>query len=794
MVQKSSRRPLIRLLCLSLALFFPASSYADLDVGIPPGNPWDWFLPSPSSVLRVPTSGIKERVATSGVQKKATGNSEKNKTVTRDRGKRYSTAKEPRKAAPTRLTATTMDLLEIITIDIFGELGIPMPGELPNSPKRPRGKRPTSQEGFGLGPIDKKAIKKVKWGTKLKGKYPPAVTEDLILLGMTGLLRKFFHPNTMLESQLIEFLAEIGVPSLIAFDYSIFVTPKTRVAEVVKAVQARVSPLPSNSPRPLKSKDPEEAMLLRLVAKELSASYSHSLYNPLCRYSLALPPSEVIPVFEAYLHPHAHPLLQQNVVAVLASYRGKDLSKPLFEALQQCSDPVARDRALKALARKKSDKILPIVKSLASSKDIQKRCLALTLMIELGHKDGWQLAALTLDKYLSKLKITRTTLDEFQLAIQLLGTVKGDAALSTEILKKALAKCRLIGASLNEDAGKRPDVPDPADLRGTVLTQLALISLAGKGDTDALKELVKIWEATPATARRLRSQIAAVDTFGAFEAPTLVFLIKSLPSMGNTGIERLRVIVKDTQCRFPLRAQALQLLDAATKIEKATILELLKDGDPRIRSAAMRLAAQMAPDDAKKAAKEWIDGFLTLQLAHKSVTVQELDATSAFETLRILNVVPLAELIKAFKKARKLELYRIQNPPAKKKKNALGIGFKVYQRASPLLPVIVNLLGDFNDDQAQDALAEYLEQGAGHHRGQAALILAGTSRGRSLKALVKSLKSQSGWLRYCSYRALRVSGPNGSVDYFCDWIFASKGKRHGVAAKYKSWLRKQKIK
>lgn len=789
MALKLSRSSGLRLLCLCVALFIPASSNADLDVGTPPGTPWEWFLPGPNSNLRIPTRLLKERVATSSPQKgKGKEASGGKRTVTRKR--KFHTADRPQSIPPTKLRATTMDLLKITTVDIFRELSINLSGELPRSPKTVARKRPTTGDRYGLEPGNK-GLAKPNWGKKTKAAYPPIITEDTLLLAFTAIFRKLFHPNTLIESELIEYLSEIGLPSLIANDYSRTLGGKSRLSKVRSQVLARVTAFPSKGPRYLKSANDEESMLLHLVAEELAKSYSHTIYRPLGRFTLSLLPERIIPVIAAYLHPDVHPLLQQNAVSVLASYRGQDLQDPLFFALQHCSDDVARDRAIKALARQGSQKIMPILKSWSTSKDMSKRCLSLTLLRELRHQDGWLIGAQTLQHMINRVRINLDSVDEFHLAILVLGSSPGDKDESKLLLEKAKIKIAKLADRLDETAGKTPDIPDPKGLRLKILNQLIDLALVRKGDGPARVRVEKILKIPASSRRHIRNRISDSETFGAFEPINLLFLIETLPLMGDKGTERLKLILSDEKCRFPLRKRALQLLKEKKELSETTLEELIKSGDPRMRRLALLTFVEITPDKAEQIAKDFLSSFTQLQFMHPEVTEQEFDATAGIEALRKLGKGTVEELAKALKQARKFEIARLKAPPPKKKGLSLGIGFKVYKRESTLLIEVIDALGDLTDEKASQALAEYVAQKGGEYRAQAALNLGGCENKVILKVLVKALESKDPWLRYCSFRALRETG-GSEADFFCDWIFASKGERGKKVRKFKRWLSKRK--
>lgn len=797
---------------------------ACLDVGIPPGLPFEWEQPGrePTQSLHIPKAKVEEGDPSATKIRRAGPLTESRPRIYTER-------------------TTAMGYARVTTVDILTHF------QWAEGPQTDLVETPTGRVATGPAP-----------GPETLPAYPPKVTLDVYWVSMALYLRALLHPNQISDVESLERLVEMGFPAMCVL-HDVGLRPitkstntyvqnmdlaKKRLKRWQGVLRKRVGPLPPKKPRALLAKDPERNMLLRVAADDLAAGYASALDPNFAGRVLSLPIEEGAPLVVAYATPNAHALLRRNATSILAGYRGPAVRKALESLVISSDDDVTRLRAFAALGRQGSAEARKV--ALARAKHVPAVVAVHTLGL-LRAPEGSKLA----------LKLLRKgNADETMVAIRALGRMGDDNKKVLGALKKKVKKLRKLDPKkLFELAAFRADVPDTVHMRRDTLVQLGWIALARLGDADSKKKVLALIEMEPAApggGRPFagRNPLAARDTFGAFLVPTLAFLVESLEYLGPEGEAALRTIVADRICDTGLRLAAWRALDRVRADTAALAKAMLDDGKVAVRADALRRHAIADPKDARKRAKTliqrgpsdnaqeliaaadlfsggagaakdagtpaqvirrgakihaapdpaskslcsvptikilvfgeakagWIEAEYTPRegttlrgwIRSNMVTVDTTAASPDTLLAQLLGKVPpVAELAKA---------------PKTPTPGRSGNPTLVIQH--PLGQAIAKALAGFQSEVSRKALADYLaqEDQAPAARAAAAAALASSRDKSSRAALVKGLSAKDGWVRYASFRALRHQG--ATLEAFCDWVYGDEAARNAATAKLSAW-------
>ena len=831
--EKSPSRSRLRVLAGSLALcgLALASSAASplsplpfvpcLDVGIPPGLPFEWEQPS-----RPVTGSLRMRAA----QAKLDPN------TTRIRSGRQVESR-PRVFVE---KTTAMGYARVTTVDILNHFN------WNEGPKTDLVRRPTGG----------RTVTGSQLGEKVSAAYPPGIPLDLYWLSFAIYLRELLHPNLVSDVESLERLVEIGYPALCVI-HDLGGQPvaqaasngyvqnaqaaKVRLERWQKVLAKRVGGLPPSVPRALTHDDPERAMLLRLAAEDLAAGYASSVDATFAGRLRSLPAGEGQELLIAYAGPSTHPLLLRNAVALLGAYPTPAAQKALERVVSQSKDDVARLRAYMALARHGSDEArAAAVNELKSvSPHAALHVLGLLRAPE-GVKLGLKL-------------VKRGSYEDRLTAVRALGRI-GDA---DKKVKRALE--RALKAALKTDPSKlyeRPawkaDVPDPVEARRDTLAQMCLVALARLGDEESQERVLGLLQApapAPAGGARPfanRDPIAAYETFGRFLVPTLAFLVESLERMGPPGEARLRVVLEDRICDAGLRLAAWRALDRLGADTQALAQSLSTQGrQPALRAEALRRWAESGASAAftranavlaqganasqiERMAAAQVIGTHKGELPRQAMVIRRGGAIHAAPTRasKVVGSLPLSTRVdlvgeeeqgwlevrftpRGGKEVSGFAEKRFLNPEGKPRDVLLADALKAAKRVArppqppnapkpaingnptievthPLAEELAAVLGGFDTPATRAALIELLGDATQPPtaRGAAAAALASSREAEVRRALQQALGAEEGWVRYCAFRALRHLGAQAP---FCDWIFGDDAARAEATRALRAW-------
>ncbi|MGE0707065.1 MAG: HEAT repeat domain-containing protein [Planctomycetota bacterium] len=811
---------------VALALpLLPPRALPCLDVGIPPGLPFEWEQP-----FRVPTESLYLKPREQELDPSATrvrqvqGGSSRPRVYTEK--------------------TTAMAYARVTTVDILNHFDW-QEGPQSDLVKRPTGGRvPT---GGTVGP-------------EVAAPYPPPIPLDLYWVSFATWLRENLHPNQVSDAESIERLVEIGFPALCVLNdvsqtpvgkmsnggsgYVVnAATAKTRLERWLKVLAKRVGPLPGPKPHAAADpKDPERSMLLRLAAEDLAGGYASSVDGTYAGRLLSLPAGEGLSLLLEYARPSVHTLLLRNAASLLGAYPRPEARAALIEVVKNAKDDVARLRAYMALARMGSPEAQRA--AVERLKDVSPQAGVHVLGL-LRAPEGVKHALQMLGK---------GDVEDKLVAIRALGRIGDGDKKVLKALERTFANvAKADPKKLYEVPAWRADNPDPVTVRQETLGQLCLVALGRLGDEGARKKVWQLLDRDPQAAAGPnarpsfnRDAVAAPGTFGAFTVPTLAFLVESLPLMGDGAKPYLERALKDKVCDVGLRLAAWRGLDALKGSTPELVVELTKDEQAAVRAEALGRWADVDQAKALERASSVLTSYNSLAWSGSIEVIAAADllgrAGNSATLPRPATVIkrgamlrdqpdPKGKLVVAVPIARVtvrgepkggwvqatyesrgtthegwIEVSFLQmeggSPAAllgkalaqAKRPKAQGPGPKPLINGNPTLEVaypvaeaVARALGRFDVKESREALLAYLgdDSQPASARGAVATALAGFKANKEVKqGLAKALADADGWVRYCAFRALRHQGAQAA---FVDWIFGDAAAREPVAKALVEW-------
>lgn len=525
-----SRSPLAALLLLALAPRAGAPP-RDLEVGVPPGSPTAWARWIPVlTPRREPVFPLTHAPTT-----------DRTRTVS-------------------GLPRTTLDaqivgsgVLRITTADVTGHL------TWTNGPPQPK------------GPV-----------TGPSARALPPVGAMLQWIGTAAFLRMLLHRQQVSVAEVSAHLVELGEPALWSVDAA---AAERALAPIAADVRAKIDAGGGGGALP-SAGSPRQAMLLRFVADELGRAHPYDPEGAFGR-RLFVFADEVEPLLIRILGADVDPFLRRNAAAALGRYRTASAQAALVDAVADSKDMVVLMRALAAL--QPGCRVEPLLARLEHSTDPVETA---ALVAALGRVHA---AAAVPQLLACAERGRRRDADLLMTALTALCRVpigaveRGPAALANAVWQAARSTPSRFAVELPAE-GPQPDLPDTTSLRGQILEQLALLLRLAAGDEARSGPL---FEMLDKHGRGARGRMFANDSIGAFEPPTQMVLIETLPRLGAAGTKVLLAVVDDDSCDPVLRVAALARLPAA---ERDPIAERVLSDRPRRAPTELQLAAVQVLD------------------------------------------------------------------------------------------------------------------------------------------------------------------------------------------------------
>jgi HEAT repeat protein len=777
------------------ALGTPAAP--DLDVGIPSGSPLEWIENIPSTAPDSYRGAIPRAV-----------------------NKNEGTVLVP--SDPKKPEATSIfNYVKVITWDLPTHLK--WYGEMPRKP-------------------DEKTIP-TGGGLKITIEYPPQVPPDLFWLASATYIRKLLHPCELNDAETIQYLIFLGEPSLMAAEAA---RSQPGAKEYVDAVTAAVDPMPSGPPLFDKTKTEYEHMMLRLTYEDLVTDFPFSLEQKFCTRISQLGDEPFEYVVRAANN--THKFLRRNAVYQLGRYTSAKATEELRKIFlkNRDEDPVVRNRAIEALARKRDAEIVPEIVKRVKGGDRNFKAYAIYALGLIGSADGAKVVHEQLKNHSSL-----SSDEDFDVAtssIIALGRMKcGDSEAIVKTLENLLKTIE--GKNIPDPAPTlKPDLGDRPNTRKETLTQLTAIALANTAPDRHAQRIYDLIEASkkatppidPSDPRaKFFASRYAKGMLRGFHPMTVNFLLDTLPRL-EKGKDYLQEIIKDVQEDEVARSYALFKLATATYDTFDQFVKPYLDIDrnpPAIVETALQAIFRSNRKEGLAAAKEIVKKFLASPAPSQTpgarpparpvpppqpqpgqpapvVPAQPFNAHKRYIAglcLKILgslaetDVKTLTDIIRkevprrvAQKKAEE-EAKKPPPPappPAPPKPGqpvppvrpgfnpTQGLWQAEFNAPDALLETALIELGRLRKPESVSVISEVLDNKECPARAEACLALGAIAVKPAVDRLVAALEDEDGWVRFMAYRTLKdLSG----ADHFCDWIYDSAEKRAPQVAEWKKW-------
>lgn len=752
----------------SIAVLLFLTSTPDLDVAIPAGSPLEWIDNIPS----------------------VTPDSYRG-SIPRKADKDSGTVVVPEESKKPEAT-NIFNYVKVITWDLPGHLR--WYGEMPRKP-------------------DEKTVS-TGGGIKITIEYPPQVPPDLFWLASATFLRKLLHPAELNDAETIQYLIYLGEPSLMASDAA---KPQPGAKEFCEAVNAAVTPLPQNPPSFDKAKGDYENMMIRLTFEDLVTDFPFSLEQRFCARIGRLGDEPLEYVIRAAKNTHA--FLRRNAVFQLGRYTSAQATEELRKIYlsNKDEDPVVRNRALEALAKRRDVEIVPeLIRRVKGDRHF--RPTAIYALGLIGSPDG-------VKAVYEHLRQNAEDFDTLTSAIIALGRMRAsdnDAVVrSLESLAKSIASKNIP----DPQATLKPDLADPPNTRRTTIQQLVAIALANLKPEVHAKAVYEMIEASkkaqPPTDPRagIFGSRYAKGILREINPMAVNFLLDTLPKL-DKGKDYLMEIVKDTNEDESARSYAMFKLatatyDAVDEFVKP-YLDIEKNPAPLVENALQaifRSNRKTAVESAKAIVAKFLSspaptpGRVARPMPGQAPRAgQPFTAHQRFVTALCLKILgslretdpkTLAEVIKK-EVPRRVEQKKAddaaKNPPppppgqAKPPFNpAAGLWQMEFNAPDYLLEYALIELGRLGDKAHIPTLCEVLDNKEVPARAEACLALGAVRHPDAVNRLVAALEDEDGWVRFMAYRCLKeISGE----DHFCDWIYEPPKGRQAAVDAWKKWARK----
>lgn len=500
------RAPWLALLLTALAR---APVARDLDVAVPPGSPLEWSAAFPA--YTPPRNPLFPRTGP------AAGPGPDGEEAQRTR------AKLARSEADLRLS-NSFGQVRILTWDLTAHLEWT--------------KKPVAGPTTGRGALRPP---------------PPEFGDPLYWLSLAPLLRLLLHPDSLSRSETLAHLVELGEPVLPVLGAA---AEERDLAVACRDLRALIRPDPGLLPTPPPGATPRASALARLVLEECLRDQPLDPTDDFGR-RLFLFAEEAEPLLCGYAE---HPSLElsRNAVAALGRYETRGAVQFLAAFAARSEDPVARVRALAALGRVRGAlEVAPLITRLEHTSEPVQRAALIGALGRLGARAAAPL--------LLRLGESARRAKDSDLLISVL------SALARIAWVKPQADLAAFCARVEREAGElgrrsepthKADVPDPPELRATILAQLALLARtqAVAPDEKTRAELLALARPAPLDARLSELGQGGTDPLGSIPAAVRFLYLEGLTRAGPGGQELLASLARRTEVETALRGRALALL------------------------------------------------------------------------------------------------------------------------------------------------------------------------------------------------------------------------------------------
>ncbi len=170
--------------------------------------------------------------------------------------------------------------------------------------------------------------------------YPPSVPQNLYEYTVTRYLMVMLRKSELSESELTQFLIEVGEP---AYSAATACKGEARLKAMAEYVMKHVGPMVRQLP-PAPKTATEQAVYADLLGR-------HPYEPEFGRWILAQPAGDTLPVLKKIVEGSSHPFLVRNAVFILRCYNNPEVVPVLRKAMTTTRDPVVRNRALVGLVR-----------------------------------------------------------------------------------------------------------------------------------------------------------------------------------------------------------------------------------------------------------------------------------------------------------------------------------------------------------------------------------------------------------------------------------------------------------
>ncbi|MHC4605510.1 MAG: HEAT repeat domain-containing protein [Planctomycetota bacterium] len=715
------------LLCLLMMPIGGAheASVMDLDVGVPPGTPLDWFSqhrePVPTGGRgAVPTGMTKE-------ERQQKAEAEKNEA------KKGMTVTEKPKI-PFHFTHEIPNLYEyfgVTTKDIMAHVSLPG--------RRKPDKKKVKQKGKDVPTGEGGAEEEYE----LEFLYPPELPLEMAWMAVMVNLRVQCHPEVVSNLESCAYLLRLGIPG------------------TFKMKGVVVPDFPPGPPQIPTAKDKFDQMVCRLAAVELVSGYPYTLDPNYARRILGLGGEAYDAIVICTKSKHS--FLQQNAVAILANFRVPGATQELRKQFRTCKNAVSRIRAMTALIQRRDLGIVPDLIKMAVNErsDAQvMRAYAIWGLGMIGDKRGAKpLSDMLGGRVLPSPDIQWAILPALgRIADRSKSTIRTLKTYETKVWND-IGQDDHVTSTQQDGSSGTIKVEDPGS-RFKILRQMAMMALAANGEKKYVDEFI----------RRMGSP-GHTD----FHQAVWFILVDMLGKVDPEGTDQLKRLVDGARLE-QMQALALRWLVNEKKVDAEYIRGQCSGGSAMVRGLALQLLAELDEKMAAEECKEIVDRY----------SGGRVDAGEAYVVATAANVGGKLDvdwgksIVSAAEGAYESKAYakRVSN------ENPDIAQFQV----STYPPLMESLMAEVGRPRLKEAvpfLIRVLDGDSTPGRAEAAFSLGNIGGKEAVERLLNALDDRAGWVRFAAYRALRsISGE----DYFCDWIFSSKSRRRKYVEKYRDWF------
>ncbi len=424
------------------------------------------------------------------------------------------------------------------------------------------------------------------------GNHPelPLPGDALYWMTVAPLLRLMLHPEAVSRAETLVHLTEIGEPTLAILGAA---ASEEALRDPVLWLHTYIEPSVDAQPKAKKGEDPRETMLLRFVFEELATKYPH---DPVSGFGerLFLFSEDLERLVASYVDDECA-FVRRNAVAALARYETLSAVNTLLDAAADTGDPVVLVRALNGISRFRGRMdTRSLEKRLADTADPMTR---VALIAALGKMNAESATP-------KLLKLGEEALPEdTDLLMAILSALarmhhrahRGEVAAFVERVDREATNKPKEFRPPGKRSTLRADSPDPPEMRGEILAQLALIVRVrlDAGDKVLARRLLALRETAPVAGdpRLAFTARGSNDSLRFVHPPVRFLYLRALREVGEEGVKALREIVLDKRTESSLRGFALVQLPWEDQVAAAASI-LADPGEPTgMRIQALEVSA-----------------------------------------------------------------------------------------------------------------------------------------------------------------------------------------------------------